>query len=185
MNPNNRKFKSGDSLERKRQFDLHYSSKTFVKIKDEKHYLNDYLLMEGTRYINCFGIKIDMSESIGDIMIPNFFVIPFIEICIKDFLNSCNYQKGEIQVAFKKSDENSVEINISDKRRRDSKSSAIQVSEKLKFLKNHFIIERIESYWERYNIIIELQINHLPVNNIHGINVTINIKYPYEVKLYG
>jgi ligand-binding sensor domain-containing protein len=82
---------------------LHFSSKTVVKLKDEIHFLDNYLQLEKLRFDEYFSYQIDAKiddKTLEYIEIPPMVLQPHIENSLKHSFQGRQKQKKEIIIRF-------------------------------------------------------------------------------------
>jgi len=94
---------------------LEMSAQPFITIREEKEYLEEYLLLEQLRLEGQFDftIKADDNIDMARTLIPNMMLQPIVENCVRHGVKSLKNRKGIISVHFTKGN-NSITCSISD-----------------------------------------------------------------------
>jgi len=94
---------------------LEMSAQPFISIREEKEYLEEYLLLEQLRLEGKFDYTITADDSIDMLrtLIPNMMLQPIVENCVRHGVKSLENRKGIISVHFTK-DQGSLTCSIKD-----------------------------------------------------------------------
>ena len=81
---------------------LELSARPYIKLKDEKDYLEEYLALEQLRIPGQFefSIAIDGNINISKTEIPNMMLQPIVENCIRHGIKHLENKKGTISISF-------------------------------------------------------------------------------------
>jgi ligand-binding sensor domain-containing protein len=81
---------------------LDLSGHSFISIREEQEYLNEYLFLEQWRLSGQFEYTITIHNEIGidNVFIPNMMIQPVVENCVRHGIKSLEQKKGLIQIHF-------------------------------------------------------------------------------------
>ncbi|WP_430410176.1 histidine kinase [Kordia sp.] len=168
-----------DRFNRMLRFNLMYSNNTFVKIKDEITYLNDYLELEKLRFGELFDYIITHDSTIENLKIPSFLVQPFVENAIKHAFVEMPSQKGTIRIHFQVHTDETIEITIKDDGigiENLSKSTQKKQSKGIDLIRR-----RMELYRQIFNIFSTLSLIDMKEQHQKGTKVQLKINHTHAI----
>lgn len=169
-----------DRFNRMLRFNLAYSNNTFVTIKEEINYLNDYLELEKLRFQELFDYKITpVNPKIENLKIPSFLIQPFVENAIKHAFAETPSLKGNININFKLHDNETIEITIQDDGIGIENISKITQKKQSKGI--DLIHKRIALYKQIFKIFITLSFVDLIENDEKGTKVQLKINNTHAI----
>lgn len=169
-----------DRFNRMLRFNLAYSNNTFVTIKEEINYLNDYLELEKLRFRELFDYKITpVHPKIENLKIPSFLIQPFVENAIKHAFVETPSLKGNININFKTHNDETIEITIQDDGIGIGNLSKITQKKQSKGI--DLIHKRIELYQQIFKIFITLSFVDLIEKNEKGTKVQLKINNTHAI----
>ncbi len=169
-----------DRFNRMLRFNLAYSNNTFVTIKEEISYLNDYLELEKLRFKELFDYEIiPVNQKIENYKIPSFLIQPFVENAIKHAFVETPLQKGNIYIQFKIYDDKTIEITIQDDGIGIESLSNSDPKQQSKGI--DLIHKRVALYRQIFNVFITLSIVDLSKYDQKGTKVQLKINHTHAI----
>lgn len=96
------------------RFTIQYSQQTFISIKEETAYLENYLQLEKMRFRERLQYRIILADDIdGQLMIPAMLIQPYVENALKHGI-AARKEGGNVIIRFTKSEEQLLEISVED-----------------------------------------------------------------------